>query len=230
MWQNERSLDLEILDLGENHYTFKEYTQCLNLLGRINQWLGGFAASKKAFKSLKNTPTSILEVGCGGGHLCKKMSCWFPHAKITGIDLNKQAVIEAQKEQKHNVRIEEQKSKMLPYQENQFDVVTTMLVCHHMDEQECVNFLKDSYRICTSAVIINDLQRHFLAYVTFSLIAPFAFPSRLIWQDGRLSIKRSFRKKDWIDLLKKAGFHKNQYVLRWNWAFRWTLTIKKYED
>ena len=233
MWQNERSLELEIMDLGPNHYTTDEYTLCLSLLGRINRWLGGFAATKKAFKRLRGIPSSILEVGCGGGYLCEKMTRWFPHASITGIDINSAAVLEARKlfnGQKNNVCIEEQDDKSLKYADNQFDVVTTMLVCHHMDDQECIHFLKESYRICSKAVIINDIHRHFLTYVIFSLMAPLAFPNRLIWHDGRLSIKRSFRKKDWINILERAGFHKSQYELRWNWAFRWTLTIKKYED
>lgn len=230
MWQNKRSMDLEILDLGPDHYTMNEYTDCLHLLGKINRWLGGFKATKGAFNRLKNAPKSILEVGCGGGHLCKKMSYWFPHANITGIDINRAAVMEAQKYlQVHNerVKIEEQEDKNLKYADGQFDIVTTILVCHHMNDQELVDFLKESYRICSSAVIINDLHRHLLAYAGFALIAPFAFPNRLIWQDGRLSIKRSFRKKDWIHILNMAGFQKHQYELRWNWAFRWTLTLKK---
>ncbi|MEI8366384.1 MAG: methyltransferase domain-containing protein [Parachlamydiaceae bacterium] len=230
MWQNKRSTDLEILDLGPDHYTMTEYSECLTLLGRINQWLGGFAATQRAFKRLKNMPKSILEVGCGGGYLCKKIAHWLPHATITGIDINSTAVKEAQKlfnVQKDKVSIETQDGKTLKYMDNQFDVVTTMLVCHHMNDQELVNFLKESYRICSSAVIINDLQRHFLAYASFSMIASFAFPNRLIWHDGRLSIKRGFHKQDWINILKMAGFHNGQYELRWNWAFRWTLTIKK---
>lgn len=221
-------MDLEILDLGSDHYTMNEYKHCLRLLGRINRFLGGFNATKRAFKSLKNAPKSILEVGCGGGHLCQKMAQWFPHAKITGIDIDNAAVIEAEKHlnmQNKQVRFEKQHDKTLKYTDGQFDVVTTILVCHHMNDQELIDFLKESYRICSSAVIINDLHRHFLAYAGFALIAPLVFPNRLIWHDGRLSIKRSFRKRDWEHILHMAGFHKNQYVLRWNWAFRWTLTL-----
>jgi 2-polyprenyl-3-methyl-5-hydroxy-6-metoxy-1,4-benzoquinol methylase len=75
-----------------------------------------------------------------------------------------------------------QKEKTLSYPDNSFDVVTTMLVCHHMTDEEIVQFLKDSYRICKKAVIINDLQRHLLAYVSFSLIAPIIF--RLAHSNG----------------------------------------------
>jgi len=229
MWQKERSKELEILDLGPAHYTLDEYTHCLTLLGRINQWLGGFKATKKAFLNLKHTPKSILEIGCGGGQLCHHMSAWFPEAQITGIDINAAAVQEAQRFNlsNQNVTFENQQNKTLPYASNQFDVVTTMLVCHHMNDHELVEFLKECYRICRFAVIINDLHRHFLAYTSFLLITPLLFPNRLIKNDGCLSVRRAFHKKDWLDALNQAGFSKNQYELCWNWAFRWTLTLKK---
>jgi 2-polyprenyl-3-methyl-5-hydroxy-6-metoxy-1,4-benzoquinol methylase len=232
MWQKKRCGDLEILDLGPTHYTKDEYTHCLKLLGRINQWLGGFKATKKAFLHLKKMPRSILEVGCGGGHLCHQMSQWFPQAQITGIDINSAAVDEARRfnSSNKNVHCEKQQNKTLPYADNQFDVVTTMLVCHHMNDQELVEFLKECYRICRSAVIINDLHRHILAYTSFLLITPIFFPNRLIWNDGCLSVRRAFRKSEWLEALTQAGFREDQYELRWNWAFRWTLTIKKYAN
>lgn len=220
MWQDKRSLEKELLDLGE--YTSKEYHHCLKLLGRINQLLGGFNSTKRAFQQLN--PSSILEIGCGGGYLCKRLHQWFPDAQITGIDLCPEAIVHAQRLfSEENITFQEQ----IDYPNGHFDVVTTMLVCHHMTDEELITFLKESYRISQQAVIINDLHRHLLAYLGFSFIAPFLFPNRLIWHDGRLSIKRSFRKHEWITLLKKAGFSENQYQLKWNWPFRWTLTLNK---
>lgn len=230
MWQDTRSTELEILDLDSSHYTLDEYTHCLEQLGNINHWLGGFVATRRALNRLKETPKSILEIGCGGGYLCRQMSKWFPSSCIIGVDINSSAVSQAKiiNELNSNVLIEKQPDKTLPYEDNQFDVVTTMLVCHHMNDNELVEFLKESYRVCRSAVIINDLHRHILAYTSFWAIAPIFFPNRLIWSDGCLSVKRAFRKKEWLEALNKAGFHPDQYELRWNWAFRWTLTIKKH--
>ncbi len=228
MWQNERSLELEMLDLGPSHYSLEEYNACLKLLSRINCILGGFKATLKEFKALNHPIASILEIGCGGGYLCKKLERVFPNAEIKGIDLSSEAIIHAEKLlPSSRISFEVQKEKTLSFPDDSFDVVTTMLVCHHMKDEEVVKFLKDTYRICKKAVIINDLQRHLLAYVSFSLIAPILFPSRLIWNDGRLSIRRAFRKRDWITLLEKAGFHQGQWSLKWNWAFRWTLTLSK---
>jgi 2-polyprenyl-3-methyl-5-hydroxy-6-metoxy-1,4-benzoquinol methylase len=73
MWQNERSLEPEILDLGPDFYSSDEYDACLKLLSRINCLLGGFKATFKALKALQHPVASILEVGCGGGYLCKAL-------------------------------------------------------------------------------------------------------------------------------------------------------------
>ncbi|CRX37904.1 methyltransferase domain-containing protein [Estrella lausannensis] len=228
MWQRERSNEQEILDLGPLYYTQEEYALCLKHLSRINQLLGGYRAVRKALKG--SNPRSILEVGMGGGGLSRRLSRWFPNASVLGVDINPEAVAYARAmmpQGQSNLSFELQKTKSLPYREGAFDVVTTMLVTHHMDDEELIDFLKESYRIASSLVVINDLQRHLLAYVAFSVVAPLLFPSRLIWHDGRLSIRRSFKRGDWIRLLKKAGFQEGQYKLSWNFPFRWTLTLVK---
>lgn len=231
MWQDRRSSSLEILDLGPQYYTQPEYDHCLALLGKINRYLGGFRATNKALKTLKTLPKSILEVGCGGGYLCHYLHKNYPETLIFGIDLSKEAIQHAKaqfsKENEGKIAFATQKEKTLLFNESSFDVVTTMLVCHHMTDEELVQFIKEAYRICSVSVIINDLHRHLLAYLSFSLIVPFVFPNRLIWNDGRLSIRRAFRKKDWSKIMEKAGFHPDQWTLKWNWAFRWTLTLRK---
>jgi 2-polyprenyl-3-methyl-5-hydroxy-6-metoxy-1,4-benzoquinol methylase len=229
MWQPKRSYQPEILDLGS--YTPDEYDSCLKLLCRVNRLLGGFKATKRAFHALKSAPTSILEVGCGGGYLCQQLHRLFPQASIKGIDLSSAAISHADKELpiglRDKVSFSLQDSKNLDFKQGSFDVVTTMLVCHHMTDEELVQFLQEAYHISSKAVVINDLQRHFLAYWSFSLIAPFLFRNRLIWNDGRISVRRAFRKSDWKRLMERAGFHESQWKLTWNWAFRWTLTLRK---
>lgn len=222
MWQDKRSYEKEIMDEGP--YTTKEYDDCLKKLALINTLLGGFNATKKALKLIN--PSSILEVGCGGGYLAEQMQRWFKEASILGIDIEERAVAYALKHCCSKKVTFHRQEECLKYPANSFDVVTTMLVCHHMTDEELVYFLQESYRIASRAVVINDLQRHFLAYASFSLIGKL-FGNRLIWNDGRISIKRAFRKKEWTALLEKAGFTKDQYTLKWNFAFRWTLTLRK---
>ena len=60
-----RSQEPELIDLG--HYNEKEYEECLYQLDRIGRFLGGDKATFKAFDHLFAPPSSILDVGCGGG-------------------------------------------------------------------------------------------------------------------------------------------------------------------
>lgn len=228
MWQQERSFEPEILDLGPLHYTQEEYRICLKRLTEINRLLGGYRAVRKALQG--TSPGSILEVGAGGGGLSRKLSRWFPDARVLGVDINPEAVAYARAfipKDKSNLAFELQETKSLSYPEGAFDVVTAMLVTHHMDDGELITFLKESYRVSSKLVVINDLHRHLMAYVSFSAVAPILFPSRLIWHDGRLSIRRAFKKREWTYLLKRAGFQEGQYRLSWNFPFRWTLTLVK---
>lgn len=227
MWQNKRSYEQEILDLGPSHYTKKEYHHCLKMLARINRLLGGFRASKKAFQKLSPPPKTILDVGCGGGDHCQRLHNWFPEANVLGIDIAAEAIDYAKRFSTDRLTFAVQKEKSLPYETGSFDVVTAMLVCHHMTDEEFISFIKECYRISNRAVILNDLQRHSLAYLSFSALVPFIFRNRLIWNDGRLSIKRAFRKYDWIRLMETAGFKRDQYELKWHWAFRWSVILHK---
>ncbi|MDP1880839.1 MAG: hypothetical protein Q8K60_07855, partial [Parachlamydiaceae bacterium] len=56
------------------------------------------------------------------------------------------------------------------------------------------------------------------------------FPNRLIYHDGLLSIKKAFKKKDWLNYLEAANIPLNQCKINWHWPFRWLLTIDKAKE
>lgn len=55
-----------------------------------NEWKVRKHSAKKLVNALKtkNRPLKILEIGCGNGWLCHQLSC-IPHSDITGVDVNK---------------------------------------------------------------------------------------------------------------------------------------------
>ena len=111
------------------------------------------------------------------------------------------------------------------YVRKSFDIVTSTLMCHHLNDDALIDFLKRSYLIAKKGVIINDLHRNFLARVAFGTVAPFLFRNRIVFHDGLLSIKRAFTKKDWIAYLKAAEIPAEKYSISWHWAFRWIVFI-----
>lgn len=218
----------EIMDLGPSHYTSEEYSNCLHQLGRIGRLLGGDRATLWAFKQLPKAPKSILDVGCGGGQMALKLAQNYPKAKVRGIDLSEEAIAFAQAQgmpHPRNLKFSICKTPELRESPKSVDVVTSTLVCHHLSDDEIIDFLKRSLSTAKEAVIFNDLHRHPLAATVFSKIAPVCFRNRLIIHDGLLSIKRAFTRNDLLAYLEAAKIPQRAFSLTWHCFFRWILIL-----
>lgn len=222
-----RSYETELIDKGEGYYTPEEYRDALEKLGAVGKILGGDRATRCAFKN--QNPSSILEIGCGGGFTAWMLSKWFPHASILGIDMNPRAITFAF--QRHrplsdNLRFEYRANKGVSEGPKSFDIVTTTLVTHHMNDADLIEFLRDSRKVARQAVIINDLHRHWIAYWFYYFVSPLLFRNRLIRLDGLLSIKKSFVRKELEYYLENAGVLPGDYCIRWVFPFRWIIIIR----
>lgn len=218
-----RSYKKEFIDLGPKYYTSSEYKDCLRHLGRIGRILGGQRASLLDFKKLCPKPSSILDVGCGGGDMALKLAESFSSCRVVGVDTSSEAIAYAQNKKRDNLSFVHTEHHELQDADNSYDIVTATLVCHHMSDEEVILFLKKAVKVSRKCVIINDLHRCWFAYASFALVVPLLFRNRLIWHDGLLSVQRGFKRRDWIKILAQAGI--KNYHLKWRWAFRWVLTI-----
>lgn len=214
-----RCSEKEFIDLGPSHYTVEEYEDCLNKLDHVGRWLGGHAANFEALKRFK--PSSILDVGCGGGLFTIAMARRYPQANVVGIEVNPLAIAFAKRQKDLPPNISFELCQDLP--ETKFDVVISTLVCHHLDDESLVAFLKKAKKIAAKGVIINDLHRHPLALIGFQAISPIFFRNRLVLHDGPLSVKRALTRKEWEGFLAQAGIA--NYTIHWRWAFRWLVEI-----
>lgn len=226
-----RSKELEILDLGQNHYTLDEYNDCMIKLDLIGKWLGGDQATISALKRMDPPPQSILDVGCGGGLSTIRLGEQFPHAKILGIDLNPLAIAFAKnklanmKRPPPNVSFETRDQGELSEPSKSYDAVISTLVCHHLTDGDLITFISKSCLVAKRKVIINDLQRDPVALFLFKCISPLFFRNRLVLNDGPQSIRRAFKRSELEDYLIKAGLKSSQYSIRWQWAFRWLVEV-----
>lgn len=223
----ERLKQLEWIDLGQPYYTSQQYTDCLYQLDRVGRFLGGDRATYWAFNQLEREPASILDVGCGGGLFTRRLALRYQQAKTLGIDLSQEAIQFAKSHESNapNISFSVPLSPELNYPPHSFDVVTATLMCHHLSDEELVAFLKNASQVASQAVILNDLHRHPLAFAGFAAIMPFLFPNRLVWHDGLLSIRRAFKRSEWVGYLKQAGIPLNRCSITWHWAFRWIVII-----
>jgi hypothetical protein len=103
------------------------------------------------------------------------------------------------------------------------DIVIASLFCHHLKDDE----LNELFNWCAlhakTAVIINDLHRHPLAYYSIAWLTSLFSRSYLVKNDAKLSVLRGFKSKELISLVSRTGFQ--QITIKWCWAFRWLLII-----
>lgn len=217
----QRSEELELIDLGHPYYTQDEYDACLGKLDKVGDYLGGDRASFKTLEKLSFSPSSILDVGCGGGGFTQKLGQRYPHCSVEGIDISPAAIQYANNHnQLENVTFKRCYLQDIP--SKSYDLVIATLVCHHLKDHDLVPFLKDCLRVAKRTVIINDLHRHPVAWFLFLISAPVLFRNRLITHDGCLSVKRAFIRDDWMryfDQLQVKG------DLSWHFPFRWLVTL-----
>ncbi len=228
----ERSQEKELLDLGSEYYSPNEYTECLKKLFHVNKLFGFFQSTVKVLNHFSKEST-LLDVGCGGGLFILHLSKLFPSMRMLGTDISTAAITDAERslhqwqKKKPDIQVffQLQKQAQLNIAKNSFDIILATLVCHHIDNEELITFLKQAYLAANKAVIINDLHRHRLAYWLYGLLSPLLFRNRLITHDGLISIRRGFTRKEWQFLLQKADIQ--NYQLKWCFPFRWKLILWK---
>ncbi|KTD07711.1 methyltransferase [Legionella jamestowniensis] len=226
-----RSKEKELIDLGPDFYTPEEYLDCLKKLFRVNKLLGVFRDTKKLLKTCSKQAT-LLDIGCGNGLFLLNLSRHFPQMQMLGVDINKEAIAAAKKAlhgwNKNNLK-QQLAFKAVDFKTvintGHFDILLATLFCHHLNDEELIEFLHHSYHHAKEAVVIHDLHRHWLAYGLYKFISPWLFRNRLITHDGLISIKRGFTRSEWKVFLANAGV--SNYQLKWCWPFRWQLTLRK---
>lgn len=145
-------------------------------------------------------PRSLLDVGCGGGDVARALADWAARdglsLSVTGIDPDPRALtFAASRPNPHGVQFQNAYSGDLVATKEQFDVVVSNHLLHHLTPQELQNLCHDCAQLAAQKVVHNDIRRSDLAYLGFTLTAPF-FPDSFITYDGLVSIRRSFTRAE----------------------------------
>lgn len=203
----------------------------LRELDTINTWLGGNAISLRLYKRLaeKKKSISLLDMGTGGGDLMKMMVDWSRKNKIEtqmkGIDANPHIIdyaVEHLKSYKEiNFLVADVFDPSMYTQK--VDVIHACLFTHHFSHEQLVWLFTQWKNTATTGVIINDLQRHPLAYYSIKILTRLFSKSYMVRNDAALSVARGFKRRELIQILKEAGI--TTYQLRWKWAFRWSISF-----
>jgi len=224
-WRS-RATEPEILD--EQGLGYTELKANMTELAQVNHWLGGYRILRKVLSRLephlpKGRPPRLADMGCGSGDSLRMIQKWRPHWQLSGYDLSplvSQLARECSRDfpaiHYHTTDLRD-----LP-QPFEHDVLCFNLVLHHLSDADIVRTLQ-RYQRAGRFVIINDLQRHWLPFALFGIFSRLLNLSYISRHDGLLSIRKSFTRRHWQQLLAQAGV--TQYQIQWYWAFRWVVTI-----
>ncbi len=208
-----RSYELEYLDTG--NYTPEEYEDCIGQLQFVNRWMGD-AHSLKAtlFPDVESnglTSFSILDVGAGSGELLRITATWARQTnrrvRAVGLELNErsaESIIEESRDF-HEISSVRADALELPFLDAEFDYVICSLFTHHFVEEQVVQIFCEMSRVARRRIFVIDLHRHPIAYLLYTTIGKLVLKSRLLRHDGALSILRSFKPDELLELAQRAG-------------------------
>ncbi len=226
---NKRSIKKEIID--DLDFSSPLLLENLKDMECLNRWLGfnrslikGIHKIYKRHPSYRSKDRLIADFGCGSGDGLRHIHDWASKNKINcsliGLDGNevvlKYAIAQSAFYPEIKYKLQDIiNSESIPC----YDIVILNHVCHHLDNHTLIDLLNNLKTKTRLAIIINDLHRHWLAYIGIKLISTVFNLCSVTKYDGPLSVLRAFRKMDLITIFKQSNIH--SFSLRWIWPFRW---------
>jgi len=192
--------------------TYADFRACLRDLMKVNRMVLSYQPTLRwleQFVRIANAPLHIVDVGCGGGDMLRRIDSWARSRKVavklTGIDRNPFAAHAAREFSGAMNSIEWITSDALSYRPPaKIDLVISSLFTHHLLDGEIVRFLQWMEQVAERGWFVNDLGRGRISYYGFKLLAHGMRWHRFVRHDGPVSIRRSFRSDDWRLYIREA--------------------------
>ena len=233
MFLTHRSGKKELLD--NDNIPFDDIKRNMQELDFINTWLGGHSITLSGLNKMlaaekkDNKPYTICEIGCGGGDNLIAIDKWARKngysISLIGIDKKKECIDFArQKIADERYLWINSSYEHADFGEMKPDIIFSSLFCHHFSDQELAYMIQWMNANSTQGFFINDLHRHYLAFLSIKVLTKLFSKSYLVRHDAPLSVARGFVRKDWQKIMQQSGIQ--HYSIAWKWAFRWLITVK----
>ena len=211
----QRSHRLEHIDTG--NYTADEYEGCIGELQLVNRWMGDAHTLKatllREVEAQRLSEFSILDLGAGSGELLRVAATWArqTHRRLraVGLEMNERMAESIIEESEHFAEISSVRGDalQLPFADAEFDYVICSLFTHHLLDEQVVQVLREMGRVAKRRIFVIDLHRHPVAYFLYTTLGKIVLHNRLLRHDGALSILRSFKSYELLELAQRAGLH-----------------------
>jgi 2-polyprenyl-3-methyl-5-hydroxy-6-metoxy-1,4-benzoquinol methylase len=228
---SQRSKETEMLD--EPNIPKELLFKNLKELELINRTLGGHSISLEGIRELltdKSKIYNIIDIGCGGGDAMKEIAHWAERheykVNIIGVDMNADCIEFTKQACKQYPNIS---GVVMDYRDylktnNNVDIIHCSLFCHHLTNDQLIELFIHMNRYTKSGAVINDLQRHWLAYYSIKFLTRVFNGSSLVKNDAPISVLRGFRKAELENVIQSAGI--KDVTVEWKWAFRYLIVAK----
>lgn len=226
---DERSHLLERGDTGD--YTSREYTLWQKEMRAINSLLGDTRALRRVLsdelRGSDAAAVSVLDVGAGSGELliAAKSLIGKKHSLLVGAEINPDAARSISRRHVHFDLLAVQCNGLaLPFADDSFDFTVSSLFLHHLDDEQAMTLIREMSRVAKKRFFIIDLHRHAVPYYVYNTLGRL-FLQPFTLEDGSLSILKSFRPAELLQLAVRAGV--SDAVVKRMAAFRLVLSGTK---
>ncbi len=204
----------EHLDAAEHEPAQLDVT--LDHLAAVNRWLGGTRVVLRHLRQWLPEGgggcSRVLDVGTGAGDIPRAIVGWAAKGRrvvdVHGVDIQVPIAFRARDRcaSESSIRVAVADGMRLPFADNTFDVATSSMTLHHLDDSHTHIFVAELSRVSTRAVIINDLERHPINYYGARMLAATVWRTdRYTRHDGPISVLRSFSPRELRRVGEKAG-------------------------
>lgn len=196
-FRRNRFVQPEILD----DQTPERAAPSLRDIVRINRFLGGHEVLRGTLRRVADTrgPFSFLDVGAGSGDAAEVVRRIAPRAHTVSLDYRHHHVRSAPAD-----RIVGDAFR-LPVRPRSFDIVYSGLFLHHFSDDEVVSLLAGMREASRGWVVVNDLERHALAYWFLPATRWLFGWDPITLHDGPISVQAGFTAEELKNLARRAG-------------------------